>query len=54
MRPMNFYGALIAWFFMAAVMVGAVVLAVHMSIWFLAVALLVFGFAFAKFGCLSH
>ena len=52
--PMNFYGALIAWFFMAAVLVGAVVLAVKMSVWFLVVALLLFVLAFAKFGCLSH
>ena len=54
MRPMNFYGALFAWFVMAAVLIGAVVLAVYMSIWFLVVPLLLFVVAFAKFGCLSH
>jgi len=51
---MNFYGAFFAWIVMALVMVVAVVLAVKTSIWFLALAMVVFVVAFAKYGCLSH
>ena len=51
---MNFIGALFAWFVIAALLVAAVVVAVKYSVVFLAVALILFVAAFAKFGCLSH
>ncbi|MEY2410498.1 MAG: hypothetical protein QOF48_3168 [Verrucomicrobiota bacterium] len=51
---MNFYGAFFAWIVLAALMVTAVVLAVQMSVWVLAVAFILFVIAFSKFGCLTH
>ena len=51
---MNFFGALFVWLLLAAVLVGAVVFAVKSSIWLLAIALVLFAIAFAKYGCLTH
>lgn len=51
---MSFYGPFLVWILLAALMVGAVVLAMKVSVLFLIAALGVFTIAFIKFGCLTH
>lgn len=51
---MSFFGALLLWFVIAALLVAGVVLAVKSSVFFLLVPLGLFVLAFTKFGCLSH
>ncbi len=53
-RRMSFYGSFFVWIVMAALLVGAVVLAMKVSVLFLIFALGAFTLAFIKYGCLSH
>ena len=51
---MSFYGVLLVWFAIAAVMVTSVVLAVKVSVFALVIPLLIFSALFIKYGCTSH
>lgn len=51
---MSFFGALLVWLLIAAVMVGALVWATHGAIWVFAIAMLAFIVCFARYGCMSH
>ena len=51
---MSFLAALLAWLFIAAVMVGTLIWATHGAIWAFAIAFLAFTFCFARYGCMTH
>lgn len=51
---MSVFLAFLAWIIMGAILVTAVVMAVHGSFWLLILGALSFIVAVAKIGCLSH
>jgi hypothetical protein len=51
---MSFYGALLVWLLIAAVMVGALILATHGAVWAFAIAMLAFIVCFGRYGCMTH
>jgi len=51
---MSFFGALLVWALIAAVMVGALVWATHGAVWVFVIAMLAFVVCFGKYGCMTH
>ena len=54
LASMSFYGALLVWLLIAAVMVGALILATHGAVWAFAIAMLAFIVCFGRYGCMTH
>ena len=51
---MSFYGALLVWALIAAVMVGALVWATHGAVWVFVIAMVAFMVCFGRYGCMTH
>jgi hypothetical protein len=51
---MSFFGALLVWLLIVAVMVGTLVWATHGVIWAFVIAFLAFTYCFARYGCMTH
>ena len=51
---MSFFVAVLAWLVIAAVLATGIVMAVHGKLLLLAIGMILFVFAFAKWGCATH